>query len=59
MQKKICSYVVSKENIAAKRRNSMEQKKSNWLTWVIIAGIVAVVAYSIYLLYWKMYFVGK
>lgn len=35
------------------------KKKSKWFLWMLIGAIIAVVLYSIILIYWKMYFVGK
>lgn len=37
----------------------MKGKSMKWLVRILIGLIVAVLIYSIYLLYWKMYFVGK
>lgn len=37
----------------------MEKKKSKWLSRMLIGFIVTAILYSLYLLYWKMYFVGK
>ncbi len=37
----------------------MTEKATKWAVRVVIGVIVAAVVYSIYLLYWKMYFVGK
>lgn len=37
----------------------MEKGKSSVMSWVIVGTIAAMTLYSIFLLYWKMYFVGK
>lgn len=37
----------------------MANKTSKWTVKIIIGVIVAIVVYGVYLLYWKMYFVGK
>ncbi len=37
----------------------MLEKSSKWLIRIVIGIVIAVILYSLYLLYWKMYFVGK
>ncbi len=37
----------------------MLEKSSKWFARILIGIVIAVILYSVYLLYWKMYFVGK
>ena len=37
----------------------MKAKSSKWVFRIAMGVIAAILVYSIFLIYWKMYFVGK
>ncbi len=37
----------------------MQEKSTKWLAKIVIGIVFVGILYGIYLLYWKMYFVGK
>lgn len=36
-----------------------KKKDSKWLVWFILGIVAGITIYSIALIYWKMYFVGR